>query len=69
MEDYIKSDLMGRGCPRHLNTSVFIAAVHYTHINTCYVLLLLLTVTLYTICPLQNNRTYYILLLLLAAHM
>ena len=31
--------------PRHLNTisNLFIVAVHYTHMSTCYVSLLLLT--------------------------
>ena len=39
------SELIGGGSARHLNTfsNLFIVAVHYTHINTCYVLLLLLT--------------------------
>ena len=45
MEDYIKCELIGGGSRRHLNTfsSLFIVAVHYTHSNTCYALLLLLT--------------------------
>ena len=37
------------GSPRLFNTSnLFIVAVHYTHINTCYVLLLLLTAPMHT---------------------
>ena len=45
VEDYIKYELISRGSPRHLNkfSNLFIVAVHYTHTNTCYVLLLLLT--------------------------
>ena len=49
MEDYIKCELSGRS-PSHLNTFpvLFIVAVLYTNINTCYVLLLLLSVPMYT---------------------
>ena len=45
MEDYIKCELIGGGSSRHLKpfSNLFIVAVHYTHINTRYVLLLLLT--------------------------
>ena len=45
MEDYIKCELICGGSPRHINTlsNLYIVAVHYTHINTHYVLLLLLT--------------------------
>ena len=43
--DYIKCELIGGGYPRHLNTSV-IDFVYNTHINTCFVKLLLLTVTM-----------------------
>ena len=44
VEDYIKCKLIGGGSPRHLNSiaNLFIVAEHYTHINTCYALLLLL---------------------------
>ena len=43
MEDYIKCELIGEGSSRHLNTfSNFF--LYTTHVNTCYVLLLLLTV-------------------------
>ena len=57
MEDYLKCELMGGGSPRHLNTfsNMFIIDVHYTHGNTCYVVLLLLTVHVYT-------SSYYLLL-------
>ena len=50
MEDYIKCERIGGGSPRHLGTfsNLFFVAVHYTHINTCYVLLLLLTEPMYT---------------------
>ena len=43
--EYIKCELIGGGSLRHLSTfsSLPIVAVHYIHINTCYVLLLLLT--------------------------
>ena len=39
VEDYTKCELIGRGSPRHLNTFLtsLLLAVHYTHINTCYV--------------------------------
>ena len=48
VEDYIKCGLIGRRSlrsPRHLNTfsNLFIVAVHYKHINTYFVLLLLWT--------------------------
>ena len=45
MEDYIKYELFGGESPRHL--SFLLLALHYTHINTCYILLLLLTVPMY----------------------
>ena len=50
MEDYIKCELIDGVSLRYLNTfsNLFIVAVHYTHINTCYVFLLLLTVPIYT---------------------
>ena len=41
MEDYIKSEQIGGGSPRHL--FFIIVAVPSTHTNTCYVLLLLVT--------------------------
>ena len=45
MENYIKCELVGGGSPRYMNTfsNFFIVAVPYTYINTCFVLLLLLT--------------------------
>ena len=51
MEDYTKCVLIGGESPRHslkhfLTSSML--AVHYTYSNTCYVLLLLLTVSMYT---------------------
>ena len=48
MDDYIKCELIGGGSPRHLNTfsNLFIVAVHYKHINTGSVWLLLLTPSL-----------------------
>ena len=67
------SELMGGGSPRHLNTlsNWFTVAVHHTRINTCYVLLLLLTGPMYSMFPLQMNqniRTYtaYIIAILTA---
>ena len=48
MADFIKCELSGGGPPRLLDTSL------YTHINTCHALLPLLTVPMYTMCPLQN---------------
>ena len=35
----IKYELIGGGSPRYLDTfpNLFIVAVHYTHIDTCYV--------------------------------
>ena len=39
-------ELIGGGSLRNLHSVYF--AVHYTHINTCYVMLLLLTVHIYT---------------------
>ena len=54
MGDYIKCELSVGGSPRYLNTfsNLFIVSVHYTHINKCYVLLLLLTVPCAPCCPL-----------------
>ena len=43
-------------------SNLFIVAVHYTH-NTCYVLLQLLTVPMYTLWSLHNNLNILILLL------
>ena len=45
MEDYIKCEQIDGESPRYLNTfsNSHIVAVYYTHINTCCVLLLLLT--------------------------
>ena len=45
VEDYTKCELIGGGSPIHLYTfsNLFIAAVHYSQISTCYVSLLLLT--------------------------
>ena len=50
MEDYIKCELIDGGSPRYLDTisNLLIVAIHHTHINTCYVLLLLLTVSMCT---------------------
>ena len=49
MEDYIMWELMGGGSPKHFNTfSNFFLIVHFTYIIHCYVLLLLLTVPMYT---------------------
>ena len=47
---YSKCELSGRESPRLLNnfSNLFIVAVHYTHINTCYIMLLLLTSPMYT---------------------
>ena len=46
MENYIRCELITGGSPRHLNTfsNLVNYCCTYTHINTCYVLLLLLTV-------------------------
>ena len=64
MEDYIKCELIGGGSPRHFNTFLTCLLLLYTtHINTCYVLLLLLTVHMYTmLSSKQIIRTYHILL-------
>ena len=51
MEDYIKCELIGRGSTRHLNafSNIFIVgSTLHTYINTCYVLLLLVSVPMYT---------------------
>ena len=50
MEDYIKCELIGGGSPRDIETfsNMFIVAVRYTHANTCYAMLLLLTVPIDT---------------------
>ena len=47
MEYCINYELIGGGSPRHLNifSSLYIVDIHYTHSNTCYVLLLLLLYT------------------------
>ena len=37
-------------------SSLFVVPAHYTHINTCY---MLLTVPMYTMLELQNIRTSY----------
>ena len=69
VEDYIKCELSGGGSPRHLNSfsNLSIVAVHYTHINTCYVLLLWVTVPMYTMLSTTIIRTYNIWLPLLTA--
>ena len=56
--------LIGEGSPRHLNTysNLFIVAVHYTHINTYYVLLLLLTTHVHHVVHYKIIRAYHILL-------
>ena len=47
-EDY-KCKLIGGGSPSHLKPYLFCSvAIHYTHINIRYALLLLLTVPMYT---------------------
>ena len=71
MEDYTKCELMGGGAPWLLNTfsNLFIVAVYYAHVDTCSVLLLLLTVSMEAHCPLKIVRTYHILLLLLTLPM
>ena len=45
-----KSELIGEVLPRYLknNNNLFTVAVYCTHINAFYVLLLLLTVPMYT---------------------
>ena len=45
MEDYIKCEPISGMSLKYLNSfsNSFIITVQYTHINTCYVLLLLLT--------------------------
>ena len=60
MEDYTKCELIGGGFPRHLNTfsNLFVVAVHYTHINTCYVLFLLLTAPMYTMLSTTHISTH-----------
>ena len=54
----------GGGSPRYLNTfsNLFNVAEHNMHINTCYVLLLSLTVPMSPCCPLKIIRIYHILL-------
>ena len=57
MKDYIKCELIGGWSPRHLNTvSTCLVGVHNTHINMCYVLLLLLTVPMYTMTSTTENQ-------------
>ena len=47
----MKCERIGEGTPRHLNTfsNFLFLAVYYTHISKCYVMLLFLTVPMYTI--------------------
>ena len=66
MEDYIKCELIGGEFPGQFS-NLFIAAVHYTHINTCYVLLLLLTTHVHHAVQDKIIRTNHTLLLVLAA--
>ena len=62
VEDYIKCELIGGWSPRHLNT---LSNIFKVIISTCYVLLLLLTVSS-TRCPLHIIiSTCYVLSLLL----
>ena len=71
MADYIKCVLFGGGSPRNLKTfsNLFNVAVHYTYINTRYVLLLL-TVPMCTNTMLSTTKYIpYILLVLLTAPM
>ena len=57
MADYIKCELIGGGSLSNLYN---VAADRCTHINTCYVSLLLLTQYSRTPCyPLQNNQKTY----------
>ena len=50
MDDCIKCEVIGVRPRRHLThfLTCLLLAEHYTHINTCDVLLLLLTVSMYT---------------------
>ena len=50
VEDSIKCGMIGLGSSRYIDSfsNLFIAAVHYTLINTCYVLLLLFTAPMHT---------------------
>ena len=67
MEQYIKYELFGGESPRHC-LNLFIVAKHNTYINTCYIMLQMVSILTITMLNIIM-RTYHTMLLLFIAPM